>query len=300
MSVSQTDLIAAERMRRLQDLKESALGLVSTQSFPAIVGTADMMLKSAGVTLVGYEKIGNGYCTAVVRGRTADVRLAVQAGVETAEKFGQLIGATVIPRPLPNLDAILPIGSRLLELNLDNRRSVLYNQAVGLLETRGFPAMVGASDMMLKSANVQLAAYETTGSGLCTAIIRGPVADVVVAVEAGMQEADRIGELNAVMVIPRPLDDLEATLPTASCWLEERPEPVPLRFPINVKEKQEEEALLELPDSAEPISLKAQQEPELEIESIEVIQPEIVDAFELPDLKNLSRDISNDDDDELS
>ena len=44
---------------------ESAIGLISTRSFPAMVGTADMMLKSAAVTLVGYEKIGSGYCTAV-------------------------------------------------------------------------------------------------------------------------------------------------------------------------------------------------------------------------------------------
>ena len=53
--------------------KDTALGLVSTKSFPAIVGTADMMLKSAEVTMVGYEKVGNGLCTAVVRGNIADV-----------------------------------------------------------------------------------------------------------------------------------------------------------------------------------------------------------------------------------
>lgn len=213
---------ASERLRRIQSLKESALGLVSTQSFPAIVGTADMMLKSAGVTLIGYEKTGGGYCTAVVRGRIADVRLAVEMGAETAEKFGELVSAVIIPRPLPNLEAVLPIGTRLAELALENSQSRLSNLAVGLLETRGFPAMVGAADAMLKSADVQLAAYEKTGAGLCTAIIRGSVADVVIAVEIGMQEAERIGELHAVMVIPRPLDDLEATLPTAACWIEKK------------------------------------------------------------------------------
>lgn len=96
--------------------KDSALGLVSTKSFPAIVGTADMMLKSAEVTMVGYEKIGNGYCTAVVRGNIADVRLAVEEGAKTAEKFGQLISKLVIARPMPNLEAIFPIGSHLIEL----------------------------------------------------------------------------------------------------------------------------------------------------------------------------------------
>ncbi len=234
--------------QRLADFKDKALGLVSTRSFPAIVATADMMLKSAGVTLVGYEKIGSGHCTAIVRGGIADVRLAVETGAETAAQFGQLISSLVIPRPLPNLEAVLPIGGRLRQLAQRNGSSRLSNQAIGLLETRGFPAMVGAADVMLKAADVQFSALETIGAGLCTAIIRGSVADVAVALEAGMHEAERIGELNAVMVIPRPLDDLEQTLPIASCWIEQ---PEPLRLPIAVKEVEKELVeleLVELPD----------------------------------------------------
>jgi len=235
------------RKQRLENLRDSALGLVSTRSFPAIVGTADMMLKSSGVTLVGYEKIGGGHCTAIVRGGIADVRLAVEVGAETAEKFGQLISSLVIARPLPNLEAVLPISGYLA--NLTHRSSSrLSNQAIGLLETRGFPAMVGAADAMLKAAEVQLSAHELIGAGLCTAIIRGSVANVAVALEAGMSEAERIGELNAVMVIPRPLDDLEQTLPIASCWIDQ---PQPLRLPVAIKEVEKEMAelveLAELP-----------------------------------------------------
>jgi len=241
--------------RRQDDFRDTALGLVSTSSFPAIVGCADMMLKSAGVALVGYEKIGSGHCTAIVRGRIADVRLAVEAGAETAEKFGQLLSKLVIARPLPNLEAVLPIGRRLSQLS-ENSYSRLSNQAIGLLETRGFPAMVGACDAMLKAANVQLASYEKIGAGLCTAIIRGRVADVVVAVEAGMYEAERIGELNALMVIPRPLDDLEQTLPVASCWIEQ---PQTLMLPVSVRETEKE--LLQLPDLAKlPIPVKEEVE----------------------------------------
>lgn len=232
-----------EHNQYLQDFRDTALGLVSTRSFPAIVGTADMMLKSAGVTLVGYEKIGSGHCTAIVRGGIADVRLAVDVGAETAEQFGQLLSSLVIARPLPNLEAVLPIGSRLAQLTSREGSSRLSNQAIGLLETRGFPAMVGAADAMLKSAEVQLSAHELIGSGLCTAIIRGSVANVAVAVEAGMHEAERIGALNAVMVIPRPLDDLEQTLPIASCWLDQ---PQPLKLPISIVEKEKE--LVELPE----------------------------------------------------
>lgn len=225
-------------------LRDTALGMVSCNSFPAIVGTADMMLKSAGVTLVGYEKIGSGHCTAIVRGAIADVRLAVEAGEDTAKKFDQFISSIVIPRPFPNLDVVLPISTRLTYFS-DGSSSTLSNQAIGLVETRGFPAMVGAADAMLKAADVQLAAYEKIGSGLCTAIIRGTVANVAVAVEAGMYEAERIGELNAVMVIPRPLDDLEQTLPVAACWIQEAQ---PLNVPVNIKETDKE--LIQLPDLA--------------------------------------------------
>jgi carbon dioxide concentrating mechanism protein CcmO len=230
---------------RNRDIKDTALGLVSTISFPAIVGTADMMLKSAGVHLIGYEKIGGGHCTAVIRGGVADVRLAVESGEQTAKQFGQFVSSLVIPRPYPNLNLVLPIANRLSNFADGASYSKLSNQAVGLVETIGFPAMVGACDAMLKSAEVQLAAYEKIGAGLCTAIIRGSVANVAVAVEAGMYEAERIGDLNAVMVIPRPLDELEQTLPVASCWIEERQ---PVNLPINIKEPVGEAELLELPD----------------------------------------------------
>ncbi|MEM9219242.1 MAG: BMC domain-containing protein [Cyanobacteria bacterium P01_F01_bin.150] len=241
-----------------KDFTNMALGLISTQSFPAIIGTADMMLKSAGVNLVGYEKIGSGYCTAVIRGRLADVRIAVECGAETAQQFGQFVSKVVIPRPLPNLDAVLPIGSRLAKLTEDRGYSRLSNQAVGLIETRGFPAMVGAADAMLKSAEVHLASYEMVGAGLCTAIIRGNVADVTMAIDIGMHEAEKIGELHSVMVIPRPLEDLEDTLPISSYWVEE---PQPVSLPIDLKAKQQDRtALPELADLKIPVPEEVRQE----------------------------------------
>lgn len=269
MIVPGRNTVPRERMQSERNLRQTALGLVSTSSFPAIVGTADMMLKSAGVTLVGFEKIGSGHCTAIVRGGISDVRIAVAEGAATAEKFGQLISSLVIPRPYPNLDVIFPISHRLAAEVLQGRRNNrLINQAVGLLETRGFPAMVGAADAMLKAAEVQLASYETIGSGLCTAIIRGSVADVAIAVEAGMYEAERIGELNAVMVIPRPLDDLEESLPVASCWID-KPQPLPILMPLAEKERE----LAELPDLKQ---LAAPQKELVEIIEPEIIQPEVM------------------------
>lgn len=241
---------------RERRISQMSLGMVSTLSFPIIVSTADAMLKSAGVTLVGYEKIGSGQCTAIVRGAIAEVRIAVEAGVEHAKREGHLLSSLVIPRPQPNLEAVLPIGDRLFEeMQQQDDHNRVSNQAIGLLETRGFPAMVGAADAMLKAAEVQLTAYETIGAGLCTAIIRGAVANVVMALQVGIAEVQRIkgGELIAVTVIPRPLEDLERSLPAASCLIEEQPQP--LRLPIEVKEVEKE--LVELPDLAKlPIKIK--------------------------------------------
>ncbi len=222
---------------------ESAIGLISTRSFPAMVGTADMMIKSAAVTLVGYEKIGGGYCTAVIRGRFPDVKLAVAAGAEVAEQMDELICQSVISRPFPNLDAVLPISDRILAQIVG--KSKLNNLAIGLLETRGFPAMVGAMDAMLKTADIYVAGYEKTGAGFCTAIIRGTVSNVTIALDVGMSAAESIGELRSIMVIPRPLEDLERTIPTASYWLEQvlvipeqeekqQPLAIPLRLPQSV------------------------------------------------------------------
>jgi carbon dioxide concentrating mechanism protein CcmO len=232
----------------VRDFTDTALGLVSAQSFPAIVGIADHMLKSSGVALVGYEKIGSGHCTAMVRGNIAEVRLAVAEGAERAAQFGQEVSTLVLARPAADLEKILPIGGRLLQLANGRRDARLSQQAVGLLETRGFPAMVGAADAMLKSADVVLTAYEVIGAGLCTIIVRGTVANALAALDAGMAEAERIGELNAVMLVPRPLEDLDQTLPLASCWIEDVK---PLQLPIAIKEKTAEPILVELPELRE-------------------------------------------------
>jgi carbon dioxide concentrating mechanism protein CcmO len=226
--------------------RHSSLGLVSTLSFPVIVSTADAMLKASGVTLIGFEKIGSGHCTAIVRGATAEVRIAVQAGVDHAKREGQLLSSLVIPRPFPNLEVVLPLGSHLLEEAQQQLRSRHSSQALGLLETRGFPAIVGAADAMLKAADVELTGYETIGAGLCTVIIRGRVAEVAMALQVGMAEAQRIGELVAVTVITRPLEDLEQALPLASYFIEAEETVEPLRLPVEVKETEKE--LVELPD----------------------------------------------------
>jgi microcompartment protein CcmL/EutN len=86
-------------------------------------------------------------------------------------------------------------------------------EALGMIETKGFAAMVEASDAMVKAAKVELVHYEKIGGGYVTAIVRGDVAAVKAAVEAGVRGAERVGEVVSVHVIPRPHINIDLVLP---------------------------------------------------------------------------------------
>ena len=88
-----------------------------------------------------------------------------------------------------------------------------YGEALGMIETKGLVGMVEAADTMVKAAKVTLIGYEKVGGGLVTAIVRGDVAAVTSATDAGAAAARRVGELVSVHVIPRPHGSLEDTLP---------------------------------------------------------------------------------------
>jgi ethanolamine utilization protein EutM len=89
-----------------------ALGLIETRGFTAMVEAADAMVKAARVELIGYEKIGGGYVTAIVRGDVAAVKAATEAGQRAAERVGELVSVHVIPRPHANIDLVLPLGRK--------------------------------------------------------------------------------------------------------------------------------------------------------------------------------------------
>ena len=90
---------------------------------------------------------------------------------------------------------------------------VMTQEALGMVETRGLVAAIEAADSMLKAANVTLIGTEKIGSGLVSVMVRGDVGAVKAAVEAGSTNAQRLGELVAVHVIPRPHTDVEKILP---------------------------------------------------------------------------------------
>ena len=85
--------------------------------------------------------------------------------------------------------------------------------SLGMIETKGLVGAIEAADAMVKSANVQLVGKEQVGGGLVTVMVRGDVGAVKSAVEAGAASAERLGEVIATHVIPRPHDDVEKILP---------------------------------------------------------------------------------------
>ena len=84
----------------------------------------------------------------------------------------------------------------------------MSNQALGMIETKGFVAALASADAMVKAANVTIVGREEVGAGLVSVIIRGDVGAVKAATEAGAETANQIGDLVSVHVIPRPHGDL--------------------------------------------------------------------------------------------
>jgi microcompartment protein CcmL/EutN len=100
----------AEQLKRRATMAQEALGMVETKGLVAMIEAADAMVKAANVTLVGYEKIGAGFVTAIVRGDVAAVKAATDAGAAAARRVGELVSVHVIPRPHGSVDEALPIG----------------------------------------------------------------------------------------------------------------------------------------------------------------------------------------------
>ena len=94
----------------MSQLNADALGMIEARGFAAMVEASDAMVKAARVELVGYEKTGGGYVTAIIRGDVAAVRAALDAGSRAAERVGEVISVHVIPRPHANVDEVLPLG----------------------------------------------------------------------------------------------------------------------------------------------------------------------------------------------
>jgi ethanolamine utilization protein EutM len=85
-----------------------ALGMIETKGLVGAIEAADAMVKAANVQLVGYEKIGSGLVTVMVRGDVGAIKAATDAGAAAAQKVGEVVSIHVIPRPHTDVEKILP------------------------------------------------------------------------------------------------------------------------------------------------------------------------------------------------
>ncbi len=87
-------------------MAQQAIGMIETKGLSALIEASDAALKSANVTLVGWEKIGSGYVTAFFRGDVAAVKAATDAGAAAAAQVGSVVAVQVIPRPHEDLSGL--------------------------------------------------------------------------------------------------------------------------------------------------------------------------------------------------
>lgn len=85
-----------------------ALGMIETKGLVAAIEAADTMVKAANVSIIGYEKIGSGLVTVLVRGDVGAIKAATDAGAAAAQKVGEVISIHVIPRPHSDVEQMIP------------------------------------------------------------------------------------------------------------------------------------------------------------------------------------------------
>src|SRR2546429_448308 len=91
--------------------------------------------------------------------------------------------------------------------------SAMPSEALGLLECKGLVSLMEGTDAMLKAANVEMIGWDKAGSGMVTAFVKGDVAAVKAAVDAGAEAAGRVGTVISVHVIAPPHAELGAMMP---------------------------------------------------------------------------------------
>jgi len=97
--------VADKNSRELGD----ALGMVETRGLVGMIEAVDVMVKTANVVFVGWQKVDAGLVTALIRGDVGSVKAATDAGATAARRVGELVAVHVIPRPADDLEKIFPI-----------------------------------------------------------------------------------------------------------------------------------------------------------------------------------------------
>jgi microcompartment protein CcmL/EutN len=203
-----------------------ALGLAEIPFLSISAVIADQVVKEAAVHLLGIETTGNERLMLRLQGDVAAVNAALAFVERRATELGVAATVGCLGRPEPALDSLLhfPNSSNPLYGGRDQFLPTDFPQstdqpmdtkqpALGIIETQGLTAILEATDAMLKAANVTLVGKEKIGAAYVTVIVKGDVAAVTAAVEAGSKAVGSLGKLVAAHVIARPHDDLIALLP---------------------------------------------------------------------------------------
>lgn len=205
----------------------AALGFLESPYFSITALIADAMLKSAPVRLLGFESTGDLSLMTRIAGSVDAVAQALETGQQAAGRFGVAAVGTRLARPDETLtqltdfpNSIHPLyGGRELHLPSDYPKDSSNTMAqtkfaLGILETQGLTAILEATDAMLKAADVQIVGKEKIGAAYVTIMIKGDVAAVRAALEAGKAAVGDLGKLIAAEVIASPHPDLIALLPS--------------------------------------------------------------------------------------
>jgi microcompartment protein CcmL/EutN len=199
---------------------QEALAFVEIGGWSPAMVVLDAMEKCANIHILQTElNDAPGVCIKL-SGRISDVQSAARAAEQTARAMHTPVLAHVIPRPATGASAAYlaakdfnPLIEQSSVKTLEYTMNDQANFAVGLIETQGFTAAFEATDTALKTANVEVLAREKLGGGYITIIIKGDVAAVRAAVDAGKAKVEGLGKLIAAHVIPSPSQGVLSLLP---------------------------------------------------------------------------------------
>ena len=197
-----------------------ALAILEIPGWSPAMVVLDAMEKNASIRILQTElNDAPGVCLKLA-GTISDLESATRSAEETAAAMQVKILTHVIPRPSPGSEAayltrpdfnplIEQPSVQIPETNMPDQA----NFAVGLIETQGFTAAFEAIDTALKTANVEVLAREKLGGGYITIVIKGDVAAVRAAIDAGKSHVEGLGKLIAAHVIPSPSQGVLSLLP---------------------------------------------------------------------------------------
>jgi microcompartment protein CcmL/EutN len=204
-----------------------SLALVETGGWSPAMIILDRMEKAAGVTVLQAElNDGPGVCLKLT-GPLADLEAAAGAAKQAAKAMEIPIVVHVMAAPAEASRAAYQANAEfnpLIEQTTvltppkaaegdEDKMNEQASFAIGMIETQGFTAVFEAIDTALKAANVEVIAREKLGGGYITVVIKGDVAAVQAAVEAGSAKVGALGRLIAAHVIPRPSQAVLSLLP---------------------------------------------------------------------------------------